>query len=165
MRTVKYIITALLLVTTTLSAGGTLTAKQLTATPVANDSSSSADQLNIHEFFVAVERNILNGLQSKNVEVVDSNLHHLILFKTDFPEFSSSTIQSELSEITFTGTTQEVRYKAFLALSYLNYQKDFKNLNELQRLISQNEMTSVFRLLDSMVKPELGPAVSAAIIN
>lgn len=159
MKPVKYIISALLLITTTLS-----TTENLSATHAAAADSSIAYELNIHEFFMAVERNILNGLQSDNVDVVDSNLHHLILFKTDFSDFESSDIRNELTDMTFAGATHDLRYKAFLTLSYLNHQNDFNNLNKLQELISRNETQSIFGMLDEMVKSDFSSAVSDVTI-
>lgn len=114
--------------------------------------SSKTDSLAIARLFETVENSLLNGLKSDNKDLVDSNLYHLVIFKTDYPEFQSEVITKELAKIIRDESSPHLRYKAQLALTYFQHQEEFTNLFGLKTLIGQNEFIKIFFRIDGEVR-------------
>lgn len=119
--------------------------------PVAQDSTVT-DSLAFARFFEAIESSMVSGLKSGNKDLVDSNLHHLVIFKTDYPEFQSDEITQILERIVNEEASRHLRYKAQLTLTYFQNQEQFNNLSRLKSLISQNEFIKIYFHLDHEVR-------------
>jgi hypothetical protein len=60
------------------------------------------------------EKNILMGLRSDNEGLIESSLILIARIKLDFPETNIAEVQTVIDSIAFAGSSNTLRYKAYL---------------------------------------------------
>lgn len=118
--------------------------------PITQDTTVAVPE--VVSLFETFELSMLSGLNSDNKNLIDSNLYHLVMFKTDYPEFQSEAIAEVLTKISKEGSSHHIRYKAHLTLKYFQNQENFNNQTRLKTLIDNNEVTKIFFHLDREVR-------------
>ena len=117
----------------------TATADTLRTTPVEQEQAAQDDR---------IEKVLLYGLQSDVNGILEATFYNTIAYKTMNPEFSSEQIVEKITEIALDENSHVVRYKAFLALSYLkDYEEYAENNDVLRNLVESNNKTGTFQII------------------
>jgi hypothetical protein len=62
--------------------------------------------------------------------IVESTIINMMIFKLYCPEKNFEKICKKLDELTVKGSTESIRFKAFVAVCYIKYGQDFKWIKE-----------------------------------
>ena len=91
---------------------------------------------------------LLYGLQSDVNGILEATFYNTIAYKTMNPEFSSDTLYERIIEIALAENNHVVRYKAFLALSYLKDYEEFSNdIEQLRKYVQANDKMNAFQVI------------------
>lgn len=117
----------------------TATTDTLRTTPVEQEQAAQDDR---------IEKVLLYGLQSDVNGILEATFYNTIAYKTMNPEFSSEQIVEKITEIALDENSHVVRYKAFLALSYLKDYDEYAEKNAvLRNLVESNNKTGAFQII------------------
>ncbi|MFO7846157.1 MAG: hypothetical protein R6V27_06335 [Balneolaceae bacterium] len=95
-----------------------------------------------------MEKVFLYGLDSEVDGVLESTFFNVISYKALNPEFDSQSVNEAMIDIALNGNSHVVRYKAYLALSYMKKQDLFADDSQkLVGYIQDNDSTSTFQVL------------------
>ena len=124
-----------------------------TSAEFVNANTAAADTLQATQAETAVqndrmEKVLLYGLQSDVDGILEATFYNTIAYKTLNPEFSSEIILEKITEIAFEEKSHVVRYKAFLALSYLKDYEEYAEDNEkLRTYVMTNQPMDAFQVI------------------
>lgn len=95
-----------------------------------------------------IEKVLLYGLQSDVNGILEATFYNTIAYKTMHPEFSSEQVVEKITEIALDENSHVVRYKAFLALSYLrDYEEYAADTDRLRNYVEANNTTAAFQVI------------------
>lgn len=95
-----------------------------------------------------LEKVLLYGLNSDVNGILEATFYNTIAYKTLNPDFSSDMLVEKITEIALDEKNHVVRYKAFLALSYLKDYEEFSEESEkLRNYVQSNNVTAAFRVI------------------
>ena len=95
-----------------------------------------------------IEKALLYGLQSDVKGILEATFYNTIAYKTLNPEFSSNQLVEKITEIALDENNHVVRYKAFLALSYMRDYEQFEDQHEqLRNYVQSNNSTAAFQVI------------------
>lgn len=95
-----------------------------------------------------IEKVLLYGLQSDVDGILEATFYNTIAYKAMNPEFSSEQIVEKITEIALDENSHVVRYKAFLALSYLkDYEEYATDSGQLRNYVEANDATAAFQVI------------------
>jgi len=124
-----------------------------TSAEFVNANTATTDTLRITPVEQAVQDNrmekvLLYGLQSDVNGILEATFYNTIAYKSMNPEFTSDQLVERISEIAMDEKNHVVRYKAFLALSYLKDYEEFTEENErLRNYVESNNSTAAFQVI------------------
>lgn len=125
----------------------------LTSAEFVNANSATTDTLRITPVEQAaqddrVEKALLYGLESDVNGILEATFYNTIAYKTLNPEFSSDQLVEKITQIALDENSHVVRYKAFLALSYLKDYEEYSNDSEqLRTYVQANDKMSAFQVI------------------
>lgn len=115
----------------------TATTDSLSLTPV--EQAAQDDKL---------EKVLLYGLDSEVNGILEATFYNTIAYKTMNPDFSSDLLVEKITEIALDEKNHVVRYKAFLALSYLKDYEEFADESEqLRNYVQSNNAMAAFQII------------------
>lgn len=95
-----------------------------------------------------IEKALLYGLQSDVNGILEATFYNTIAYKTLNPEFSSDELMEKITQIALDENNHVVRYKAFLALSYMKDYEEFSDRSEqLRNYVESNNATAAFQII------------------
>lgn len=95
-----------------------------------------------------IEKILLYGLESDVNGILEATFYNTIAYKTMNPEFSSEQIVEKITEIALDENSHVIRYKAFLALSYLkDYEEYTKDADRIRNYVEANNVTATFQVI------------------
>jgi len=124
-----------------------------TSAEFVNANSSTADTLRTTPLEQAgkddkMEKALLYGLQSDVNGILEATFYNTIAYKTLNPEFSSDKIAEKITQIALDENNHVVRYKAFLALSYLkDYEEYAEESDRIRNYVESNNATGAFQVI------------------
>ncbi len=124
-----------------------------TSAEFVNANTAAADTLQATQAETAaqndrMEKVLLYGLQSDVDGILEATFYNTIAYKTLNPEFSSEIILEKITEIALEEKSHVVRYKAFLALSYLKDYEEYAEDNEkLRTYVMTNQPMDAFQVI------------------
>jgi len=124
-----------------------------TSAEFVNANSSTADTLRTTPVEQAdkddkMEKALLYGLQSDVNGILEATFYNTIAYKTLNPEFSSDKIAEKITQIALDENNHVVRYKAFLALSYLkDYEEYAEESDRIRNYVESNNATGAFQVI------------------
>ena len=124
-----------------------------TSAEFVNANTATTDTLRITPVEQAVQDNrmekvLLYGLQSDVNGILEATFYNTIAYKSMNPEFTSDQLVERISVIAMDEKNHVVRYKAFLALSYLKDYEEFTEENErLRNYVESNNSTAAFQVI------------------
>lgn len=91
---------------------------------------------------------LLHGLESDVNGILEATFYNTIAYKTLNPEFTSDQLVEKITQVALDENSHVVRYKAFLALSYLKDYEEFANDSEqLRNYVQANDKVSAFQVI------------------
>ena len=130
MKKVKAVLTLILIVALSASAfaqAATLTGTGQLAQKLNNESGEKEELL-----IDRAKKGYLHSLNSDNEGIVESALFYVLKFKLTYPGLDVSEIGERINEVAQNGDTPEIRYKAYIAVNYLNNPDWLINVNYLK---------------------------------
>ena len=124
-----------------------------TSAEFVNANTAAADTLQAMQAETAaqndrMEKVLLYGLQSDVDGILEATFYNTIAYKTMNPEFSSEIILEKINEIALEEKSHVVRYKAFLALSYLkDYEEYAEDNKRLRTYVMTNQTMDAFQVI------------------
>jgi len=124
-----------------------------TSAEFVNANTAAADTLQATQAETAaqndrMEKVLLYGLQSDVDGILEATFYNTIAYKTMNPEFSSEIILEKINEIALEEKSHVVRYKAFLALSYLkDYEEYAEDNKRLRTYVMTNQTMDAFQVI------------------
>lgn len=95
-----------------------------------------------------IEKALLFGLDSDVNGILEATFFNTIAYKTLNPDFESAKLVEEISRVAMEKKNHVVRYKAFLALSYLQNFNEFSgNSEELREYVEANNSLAAFQVI------------------
>lgn len=95
-----------------------------------------------------IEKALLYGLDSDVNGILEATFYNTIAYKTLNPGFESAELVEEISRIAMDKKNHVVRYKAFLALSYMKDYEEFSgDSEELRGYVEANDSMSAFQVI------------------
>lgn len=131
----------------------TIVVISFTSAEFVNANSSTADTLRITTAEQAtqnerIEKALLYGLESDVNGILEATFFNTIAYKTLNPEFSSDELVQKITEIALDEKNHVIRYKAFLALSYLkDYEEFTEEREQLRNYVQSNNSTGTFQTI------------------
>lgn len=125
----------------------------LTSAEFVNANSATTDTLRITPVEQAaqddkIEKALLYGLESDVNGILEATFYNTIAYKTLNPDFTSDQVVEKITQIALDENNHVVRYKAFLALSYLRDYEEFSNDSEqLRNYVQANDKMSTFQVI------------------
>lgn len=129
-----------------------------TSAEYVNAISASADTLRVSPVEQTaqddrIEKAMLYGLESDVKGILEATFYNTIAYKTLNPDFSSDQLVEKITQIALDENNHVVRYKAFLALSYLKDYKEYANDSEqLRTYVQANDKMSTFQVIIDNLK-------------
>ena len=149
MKTIKQSIVTALLIAGFLFAGNAI------ASNTGSDILTTAETEQVEkDLFKKMETGILYSLKSENSGVIESILYNTVEFKVKYPEFNSVEIENALIKKVREGNKHIIRYKAFLALSYLRNQNTFDSAEKLVKFLDIENQNEIFTYLENKLKAD-----------
>jgi len=124
-----------------------------TSAEFVNANTAAADTLQATQAETAaqndrMEKVLLYGLQSDVDGILEATFYNTIAYKTLNPEFSSEKIAEKITQIALDENNHVIRYKAFLALSYLkDYEEYAQESNKIRNYVQSNNATGAFQII------------------
>jgi hypothetical protein len=95
-----------------------------------------------------IEEALLYGLESDINGILEATFYNTIAYKTMNPEFSSEQLVEKITEIALDENSHVVRYKAFLALSYMkDFEEYSKDADRLRNYVKSNNSMAAFQVI------------------
>lgn len=143
MKSIVKNITALLIVVITFTSAEFVNANVATAdslgTLSATEQAAQDEQM---------EKVLLYGFESDVNGVLEATFYNVIAYKTLNPAFESEKLVDRITNIAMNEDTHVVRYKAFLALSYMKeYDKFASDSDQLLGFIQNNDTNGTFQVI------------------
>jgi hypothetical protein len=149
MKTIKQSIVTALLIAGFLFAGNAI------ASNTGSDILTTAETEQVEkDLFKKMETGILYSLKSENSGVIESILYNTVEFKVKYPEFNSVEIENALIKKVREGNKHIIRYKAFLALSYIRNQNTFDSAEKLVKFLDIENQNEIFTYLENKLKAD-----------
>ena len=149
MKTIKQSIVTALLIAGFLFAGNAI------ASNTGSDILTMAETEQVEkDLFKKMETGILYSLKSENSGVIESILYNTVEFKVKYPEFNSVEIENALIKKVREGNKHIIRYKAFLALSYIRNQNTFDSAEKLVKFLDIENQNEIFTYLENKLKAD-----------
>lgn len=143
MKSIVKNITTLLIVVITFASAEFVNANVATTDSVGT--LSQAEQTAQNE---RMEEVFLYGLDSEVSGVLEATFFNVISYKTLNPGFESQSVNEAMIDIALNGDSHVVRYKAYLALSYMKKFEEFEESNQqLLGYIQSNDSMGAFQVL------------------
>lgn len=142
MKSIVKNITTLMIVVITFTSAEFVNANTATADSLQLTASEQMAQDN------KIEKALLYGLESEVNGILEATFYNTIAYKTLNPEFESTKLIEEISRVAMDKKNHVVRYKAFLALSYLQDFDEFSgNSEELREYVKANNSMGAFQVI------------------
>lgn len=133
-----------------------------TSAEFVNANTATADSLQLTESEQMaqdnrIEKALLFGLKSDVNGILESTFYNTIAYKTLNPDFESTKLLEEISRVAMEKKNHVVRYKAFLALSYLqNFDEFSGNSQEMREYVGANNSIAAFQvIIDNLEKQQI----------
>jgi len=101
------------------------------------------------------KKNYVKALQSDNSGLIESAIFNSLMLTVKHPDFNISTIEAELKKLAVNSNIHTIRYKAYLALTFIDNRDEFKGAKELAKLMNYQSPDDFFSYLDSEIKSRL----------
>ncbi len=124
-----------------------------TSAEFVNANSATADTLQLTQVEQTaqddkIEKALLFGLESDVNGILEATFYNTIAYKTLNPDFASDKLVEKITQIALDENSHVVRYKAFLALSYLKDYDQFSDDSEqLRNYVLANDKMSAFQVI------------------
>lgn len=124
-----------------------------TSAEFVNANSATTDTLRTTAVEQAVQDNkieeaLLYGLESDVNGILEATFFNTIAYKTLNPEFASDKLVEKITQIALDENSHVVRYKAFLALSYMKDYDEYSNdSEELRNYVQANDKMATFQVI------------------
>lgn len=124
-----------------------------TSAEFVNANSATTDTLRTTAVEQAVQDNkieeaLLYGLESDVNGILEATFFNTIAYKTLNPEFASDKLVEKITQIALDENSHVVRYKAFLALSYMkDYDEYINDIEELRNYVQANDKMATFQVI------------------
>jgi len=151
MKTIKQTITTVLLIAGFIFAGN---ANAMNANYQAESDDTLKTAQADKDLFKKMEDAIVFSLKSENSGVIESILYNAIEFKVKYPEFKSVEVENALINKVREGNSHTIRYKAFLALSYMKNQSQFAAPEELVEYLNVKNPNRIFTYIDDKLRAD-----------
>ncbi len=146
MKTVITIITASLLSLTVITS--------VTANVVAVSDTTGIERTFSQSDTEKIEKAIITNLNSGVYGVVESSLFNVIEMKINYQDFKSEGIEKQLRKIVTESTSQSLRFKAYLTLTYMRNQDSFNSPEILAEMLDTSDQNKIFYELQNSVQSD-----------
>lgn len=106
------------------------------------------------DLFKKMEEAIVYSLKSENSGVLESIIYNTVEFKVKYPGFKSVAVENALIQTVREGNNHTIRYKAFLALSYLKNQNKFDTPEKLAEYLNVKQPNRIFTYIDDKLRAD-----------
>lgn len=148
MKILKAALTTLALFALSFTATAPVLAEQLSDTETVTETKTDK------EIYKNLEKSLLFGLSSDIIGVVESTLYNAVTFKVTYPEFNSMRVLEEVSKVALEGENHNLRYKAYLALTYYQNQDRFDSKQNLSAMMDTRNQDKIFFYLQDEVQAD-----------
>lgn len=146
MKTILTIITASLFALTAITPA---TANDIAVTDTTNIETSFS-QANTEK----IEKAIITNLNSEVYGVVESSLFNVMEMKISYPYFKSVGVEKQLRKIITESSSQSLRFKAYLTLTYIRNQDSFDSPETLAEMLDNSDQNKIFYKLQNSVQSD-----------
>lgn len=96
--------------------------------------------------------NYINALNSDNEGLIASAIHKVVMLKIRRPATDTEQVKEKLSDLAIHGANYDIRYRAYLALIYLQDPETFSGAEELAELLDYERPEEFFSYIDKRLR-------------